>query len=81
MARTSFGSTLVSTGPTAAESLGTMIVPLLFLLGNCGRFGTGAWMVCVGGSLEWSTEDAEDESDRSMGGVLVECSASSMIGA
>ena len=42
MARTSSGSIIVSIGPTAAESRGTIIVPLLFLLGRPGLRGIGA---------------------------------------
>ena len=62
IARTSSGSSLISTGPTADESRGTIMVPLLFLLGNGGRMGTGALMV------GWSSEDADDECTRSMDG-------------
>ncbi len=62
MARTSPGASFVSTGPTASESLGTMSVPLLCRLAIRGRIGIGAWM-------GWSTDEADDESERSRGGV------------
>jgi len=62
MARTSSGSIFVSTGPTAAESRGTIRVPLLFLLGSRGRLGMGAWM-------GWSIDDDDDESDRPRDGA------------
>ena len=68
MARTSPGSILTSVGSTAStDSRGTMIVPLLFRLGRRGRTGTGAMMP---GVLDWSTEDAEDESERVISGIL-----------
>jgi hypothetical protein len=41
----------------ADESRGTIIVPLLFRFGSCGRTGTVA---CIG----WSTEEPDDESDQ-----------------
>jgi hypothetical protein len=53
IALTSSGSILVSTGPTAAESRGTIMVPLLFLLGSRGRLGMGARM---GFGRRWSSE-------------------------
>lgn len=58
---TSFGANRVSTGPESEESResrGTMIVPLLFLLWNFGRAGTGALI-----SLS-SSDDPDEESDR-----------------
>lgn len=42
------------------------MVPLLFRLGSRGRTGTGATMP---GVLDWSTEDAEDESERAISGI------------
>lgn len=71
--RTSFGANRVSTGPESDESLesrGTMIVPLLFLLWNLGRTGTGEWM------SRSSSEDPEEESDRVGGSGFVKgCSS------
>lgn len=67
MARTSPGSILTSVGSTAStDSRGTIMVPLLFRLGSRGRTGTGATMP---GVLDWSTEDAEDESERAISGI------------
>ncbi len=62
MARTSPGSNIISNGPTAPESRSTMMVPLLFRLGRRGR-GIDAW-------IDWSTDEAEDESDRAIEGAL-----------
>lgn len=56
---TSSGPTCRSTGPTADESRGTIIVPLLLRLGRRGRIGVGAWM-------GWSTDVPEEESDQSI---------------
>lgn len=42
------------------------MVPLLFRLGSRGRTGTGAMMP---GVLDWSTEDAEEESERAISGI------------
>lgn len=42
------------------------MVPLLFRLGRRGRTGTGATMP---GILDWSTDDAEDESERVISGI------------
>lgn len=70
--RTSFGANRVSTGPESEESLesrGTMIVPLLFLLWNLGRTGTGALM------SRSSSEDPEEESDLIGGSGLVKVSS------
>ena len=58
MALTSSGPTCISIGPTADESRGTIMVPLLLRLGRGGRTGMGAWMVGC-----WSSDD--DESDQS----------------
>jgi hypothetical protein len=51
---TSSGPTL---GPTSVESRGTIMVPLLLRLGRRGRMGAGVWVL-------WSTDDADEESDR-----------------
>ncbi len=56
MALTSSGPTCISTGPTAKESRGTIMVPLLLRLGSFGRTGFGAWM---------SKDDPDAESDQS----------------
>lgn len=42
------------------------MVPLLFRLGRRGRTGTGAMMP---GVLDWSTDDAEEESERAISGI------------
>lgn len=68
MARTSSGSSSVSTGPTAEESLGTIMVPLLFRVGKGGRMGTGAWMEDC-----WSSEEVDDECSRSIDGSSGGC--------
>lgn len=58
MARTSSGSICFAEGSTAAESRGTMIVPLLFRLGSRGRIATGA---CIDSR---SADDVDEESER-----------------
>lgn len=65
IALTSSGPTCKSTGPTSVESRGTIILPLLFRLGNFGRIG---FAVCPW--AEWSTDDPEEESDQSGLAVL-----------
>ena len=62
MALTSSGPICISTGPTASESRGTIMVPLLLRLGSFGRTGFGAWM---------SKDAPDDESDQSGLGVLL----------
>ncbi len=68
MARASFGSRRVSTGPTAAESRGTMRVPLLLRFGNHGRADEAL--------VDSSPEEDEDDSDRAIEGAFWDRSSS-----
>ena len=68
MALTSSGPTCSSTGPTASESRGTIMVPLLLRLGSFGRAGFGARL---------SRDAPDDESDQS--GLELFCEPSSPI--
>ena len=71
MALTSSGPSAISTGPTSMESRGTIMVPLLFRLGNRGLIGTGAWITgCSCWSCCWSSDAPDDESDHSMPGTF-----------
>lgn len=53
------------------------MVPLLFLLGSRGRIGTGAWMEGPRGGV--SASDPDDESERSILGIVAGVDWPSMI--